>query len=780
MADPRCKYSTMYEDADTSFVVNFRNKSLKSIRISLPYPPRLDKIDGWGLHPDDQVFKKMEIPYKLQALEKKIKNSFRNQKVGVNGTNVLEEFWNELEINKKNLKDEIEWMKRFIYHIWYGYWIFIDGKPVWLPPWYFSYLNIHRMTTDNGYEFPEYRDKGRLRFLFRHYIYNTHETFADLDEDGMAYKVKDEDGNMIYRIVDTGSRTFYGTIEPKDRRGGLTNESCHVITRIMTSQRGADKLGTIVSMGGENAETHFRKKLIPAWNAWPLWSKPVWSGGFSKTKQLEFTANSLHDINSLDGTVNYTDSADDLANDGKMIMAALYDEQGKGKRSGNVQNRWQVNKEAMSLGGGSKIIGFCIHPSTVEKMEEGGIDYKIMCDLSNFYQRKKDGQTISGLGLCYMPSSYCLEDYIDKWGNAVMNMPTQRQIRNGFKNRIGSKTYIENKRRDLYDPDDPKKMDEYRSFVRKFPEDFNDCWTGVAGQLGWDNERIRTRKQQLMNKSETVNGEFEWVSRSSLIVKFVEKTDGRWVVAKQLGGGEANQIATMLDYSAFEDDEVVVNRPVDPTKFMIGVDPQQFSNKAEAIYLEAKGTKRSDTSIAVLQRRNKNIDISDDNPYLWTTRKFVASFRARLSSSKEATDEVMKVMIYYGGLVHIENNRTEIWERLVEQRFSGYLNYNVEILADGQIKRSNKPGNILSGPSKKKGFTMLADYFNHHSHVEPILEFLEEADTINSMEELTAFDRLAAHLQALLGDDSIYSDLLWGNQMDDEKQEVLGAKTYYY
>ena len=775
----KCKYSGLYRDADTSFVVNFGCKTLKPIRISLPQPPRLDLIDGWGLHPDEQVFKRMQMPHKLKTLEGKVKNRFKDKKVGINGTNILDEYWTELEINKSKLSDEIEWMKKFIYFMWYGQWIFIDGKPTWIPPWYFSYLNLHRMTTDNGYDFPEYRDKGRLRFLFRHYIYNTTETFADLDDEGIAFKVENEDGEMVYRMVDTGARTFYGTIEPKDRRGGLTNESCHIITRIMASQRGADKLGTIVSMGGDNAETHFRKKLIPAWNSWPLFVRPIWSGGFGKFRQLEFMSSGVTDINTLDSMINFTDSAEDLANDGKMILAALYDEQGKGKRTGNVQNRWQINKETMSLGGGSKIIGFCVHPSTVEKMEEGGIDYKIMCDLSNFYQRKKDGQTISGLALCYMPSSYCMENYIDNWGQAVIDMPTERQKKYGYKKRIGSKTYIVNKRKDLYDEEDPKKMDEYRSFVRKFPEDIEECWTGIAGQLGFDNEKIRRRKLELINKSETVRGEFEWADRQRYVVRFREKPDGRWVVAKQLPAGEANQISTMLDYSAIEDDEIVVNRPANPSRFIIGVDPQGFSNKAESIFLEAKGTKMSDTAIAVLQKRDKDVDISD-NPKTWKTRKFVASFKARLGGSKEATEEVMKAMIYYGALVHIETNRTEIWERLIENRFGGYLNYKVEILADGQPKRSPKPGTALGGESKKSGFTLLADYLNNHSHVEPIYEFLEDADKISAIEELTKYDRLAAHMQALIGDSSIYSELMFGSQMEEDSVEVLGAETYYY
>jgi hypothetical protein len=779
MKEVECKYSPLYRPADKSFLVNFESKNLRPIRVSLPSPPALNLIDGWGLHPDDQLFKRLEIPRKLVNLERSIMAEFRDKKLSVNGNSVLTAFWGELETNKQKYEDEIVFMKKFIYYMWYGYWVFIDGKPTWIPPWYFSYLNMHRMTMDTGYGYPEYRDKGRLRFLFRHYIYNTTETFADLNSDGLAYKVEDDNGNLGYRMVDTGNKLFFGTIEPKDRRGGLTNESCHIITRMLTSTRGADKLGTIVSLGGENAETHFRKKLIPAWSAWPLWCKPVWSGGFGKHKQLEFTPNGVTDVYPLDTMINFTDSADDLANDGKMIISADYDEQGKGKRTGNVQNRWQINKETMSLGGGSKIIGFCIHPSTVEKMEEGGRDYKDMCDLSNFYQRKKDGQTVSGLALCYMPSSYCLENYIDKWGQAIRTMPTERQIRNGFKNRIGSKVYIDNKRKDMYDEDNPVKMDEFRSFVRKFPEDYDECWTGIAGQLGFDNEKIRLRKIELINKPVTVRGEFVWEDKSLWIVRFVEKSDGRWTVAKLLPSDEANQIGTMEAYSAFEDDEIVVNRPANAKKYMMGLDVQQFSNKSESVHLEAKKTKKSDTSIAVLQRRDTNIDISD-NPRKWITKHFVASFRARLATNKEATEEALKAAIYYGSLMHIETNRTDVWEKIVEWKFSGYLNFMVEILADGQHKIAPKPGTHLTTPTKKKGFSLLADYFAYHSHLEPIYEFLEEADMISSMEQLTAFDRLAAHLQALLGDDSIYSDLMFSLQEDDDKVEYLGARTYYY
>ena len=46
-------------------------------------------------------------------------------------------FWTELEINKSKLTDEIEWMKKFIYFMWYGQWIFIENT--WIP-WYLVIL----------------------------------------------------------------------------------------------------------------------------------------------------------------------------------------------------------------------------------------------------------------------------------------------------------------------------------------------------------------------------------------------------------------------------------------------------------------------------------------------------------------------------------------------------------------------------------------------------------------------------------------------------------------
>ena len=240
-----------YQPHDTSFLINFGSKRLPPIRISLPEPPPLNHIEGYGLLPSEQFFKRFEIPAKITQLEKECYDFF--DKKG-NIYDVQTRFWEQLEKRSKELKNEIAAMKKFVWHMHYGYWFFNDGKPTYMTGWNFSYLNLHWMTLRKGEGYPEYDERQRRRFLYRKYIHETDETFVDRDEKGKAIKV-----NGKYRIKKLGRRVFFGTIEPKGRREGLTNEGVHIVCRILTETRGADNLGTIVSMDGDNAGTHFKK-----------------------------------------------------------------------------------------------------------------------------------------------------------------------------------------------------------------------------------------------------------------------------------------------------------------------------------------------------------------------------------------------------------------------------------------------------------------------------------------------------------------------------------------
>ena len=233
----------------------------------------------------------------------------------------------------------------------------------------------------------------------------------------------------------------------------------------------------------------------------------------------------------------------------------------------------------------------------------------------------------------------------------------------------------------------------------------------------------------------------------------------------------------MEQYSAFEKDNITVNRPAGRIETIVGVDSHQFSNKSEARFIEAKNTKKSETGISVLQRRSPKLNLSTDEG---RKRNFIASFQGRLDTSAEQADEALKVAVYYNGLINIEINRREVWEEIVRQKMGGYLNFKLEILANGEPKMSYTPGTNIGGNNKSTGFSHLEDFLIENCATEPILEILKDCDEISSLEELTKYDRLASVIQALFGDESLYADYLSGEFEEQETQSgfVLGANTF--
>lgn len=751
---------------DESFVINFGSKNLRPIRISLPKPPPLHLIPNYGLPREEQVFKRIPFPKKLVQLEEEVYEYYKEKKA-VTNLDIRELFWKLLRQRKKALAKEIRWMKHFIWFMHNGYWVFIDGKPTYLSPWHFSYLHLHWMTLDKGEGYPTYDDRQRIQFLWRHYTYTTTETFADLDENGKAYKV---DGK--YRMKDMGQRTILGEALPKSRRLGATNEFCHIIKRIMTETYGADNLGTIVSMDGNNASVHFKKKLVPAYKKWPVWLKPIWSGGVTSIEFSPGKGVMNPNIKYLGSSIDYTESGGDVANDGKKLMAGGFDEQGKGKRIGNVQNRWQINKETMTLQAGNQILGWCSHPSTVEKMDEGGIDYKALCDLSDFYTRTIGGQTLSGLALGYMPSSYCLRGFTDKFGKPVLLRPTERQKALGYKPEIGSKTYLERRRNLLYDESDPKKMDEYRSFVRKFPEDYDDCWKGVAGYIGFPIEHIEDRIIELRNNPEEVQGRFEWVdNRRFGRVEFIPDPEGDWTVAKIIHDNSDSRKSKMEYFSAFHNDDIEQYRPAE-VKGIIGVDPHEFNNESDSRRLGKNGSRLSDTGMAVIGLRDRDIDQDDFDKQSWKTVKTWAVLEKRFSNNEAVAEEALKAAIYYNCLMHIETNKTEVLSRIVEWRFGGYLNHMAQTMPFEEIEVDRQPGSKMNPTNKKKMFSLAKDHFVHHVKNESISLILKQAMEISSMEQLTAYDAFAAWLNAIYGSTSLYHLIMDHNRDDGDVTRI--------
>jgi len=135
-----------YKKEDTYFLCNEEDPDLMTFVIWLPEAgkewkihtidgnfakvkmPEYHQMTNWGLAAKYQKFVYEEIPYRLAKLIEQCDN-------------ISELIWNTLENNPYDWYEEIDFIKRQIKKDIIGDWQWIKGKPRYIDPWHFRYLN---------------------------------------------------------------------------------------------------------------------------------------------------------------------------------------------------------------------------------------------------------------------------------------------------------------------------------------------------------------------------------------------------------------------------------------------------------------------------------------------------------------------------------------------------------------------------------------------------------------------------------------------------------------
>jgi len=743
----------LYRPYKPWFGVNVGDKSLTPIYISLPQPPNPKLVDGYGLHPDEQYFRRKTIPDKLKVLEERVvdelqKASDRNVNARVTEWRIYKRFWEIIEEERDHYEKEIQFIKNVWWWRTYGYFFYNDGEITYIPPDYFDFLNFWQtpdINEDTGDYYFEYREKDRIKYLFKWYLENTTEAFRDYDADGRAKKV---DGK--YHMVDMGNRVFYGSGEPKTRRSGATTQAIHKVWKTGATVKGA--FCTMVSMDGDKAEEHWKKKMVPGWNSYPIWLKPLTSSSKTPTNIKLQAPSQVYGMNEMRTVVSYTKSAGEKKNDGEKIHCMLSDEEGKG--GPDVYERWNVNMLTMSLNNGMSIIGWSDHPSTVEQMEGGGLAYYKMMVQSNFYVRLSDkGQTVSGLARVFFPNYEGIGGFVDRFGRSVVEDPTERQIRlrpdsTFAKKGCGLKKIMQGERDQLLKDGSPEAMEKYRSMRRKQPMEWDECWLGESGDIGFNMEIIdkrlaEHRRLEVIRESPIIRGNFvgdilhpQWIS---------DPDNGRFEISAKMLPGSANEKVSIMMWDAIHGGNYEHYGPMLPTNFVGSADVFGFDNK-DIAKQRSSHSRMSDGGISIFMGRNMATDEIDDMSK-WTGHKFVLSYRYR-STLPEYCEDVARCHVYYGAMMYPERNKEFLWHYFIENGLGGYLLYDTDPLTG---KRSEKPGFFSLEKSKSDLFSELKKYIDYRGHAEDFASFLQECKDIRGPEQMKLYDRLTAHGGALLG-----------------------------
>jgi len=763
---------------------------LHPIVFSLPEPPAKrywPRIKNYGLHPDDQVYRPEEMPPALAAMEERIIDKAhdayeRSKNNAITGYRLLRSFWAELADKADRYENEVKWMRHVIWKRYYGEWVFIDGELLWLPPRYYMYTNFWYLNVSDGYERPEFRIRDWKSACVSHYLRHTTEGFGEINDRGMA--IKDEYGN--YSIKNFGVRVFYGPIRPKNRRSGATHEAMNEGHEVVCT--GIGKKATILSKSVTDVTGFFDDMLFPAWRRQPMFLKPTWQGTQVEGQKVEYkSASNTFSTLSMDSVFFYLKTTDEIVLDSKRLDFILLDEQGKKTGGGRVDvaERWAVSKQTLSTGDGANIHGFAMNPSTAEEMEDGAKQYKIMCDGSNFYQRSKTGQTMSGLMLIYFPAQYCLEGFVDCFGKPVMEAPTERQIRltkKHFPNRknafiefgMGSKEYLLSNREQLLVSGTPAAQSAYRALMRKHPMRYAESWIGDSGDMGFPIIKIDARLSE--NASSTTSwvehGHFEWSDVFGGAVRWIptQNKEDKFEMSMMIKSQFANRKKKAKVFNGLKQRVEWQNAPVDP-RFVLGCDTFGFDNKSMADQRKDK-SRKSDGGIGGYYPFDNRID-DETKPDEWQSDRFVLAYRYKPPSSDAYNEDLLMAAIFMGALVYPERNITNTWEYFIRNNHGGYLKYDIDISTG---KPKEKPGYWLGASEKKEMFQLLAGYLERNVHREVHIPFLMECKDIRGPEELLNNDLIAAFGAALYGsrDIDITSKVTDNANLVKEAYEALG------
>ena len=750
-------YEHLYKEEDRSFKINDLDLDRKTIVLSLPAAPkRKDLIDGWGLPTEEQRFRRLEMPKRLKSLEAEVINELQdlqkqNRQETVTGYKIIDKFWKKIEDFPEEYETEIGFIQKVWWFRIYGYWFYNDGQPTYITGRHFMFLNFFYMPDVKENDgFPEYRDRHRREFLFRDYLRGATETFANRDEKG--YAIPEPDGT--YKMIDVNLRLFYGDILPKSRRNGSTIMGLHDM--IEDAERGFGKYSTIISKDGESTEEHYNQHLLPAWANRPFFIRPLWFGSSmpGQIKYIPPKTSFMHEA--LMSVIDYTVSAAETKKDGSKFSGMIvFDEEGKDSSGADVLVRWDVNKNAMATGDGTKILGYCSHISTVEDISAAGQAFLNMLELSDFYQRGDNGQTTSGLGAYFFPSYDGQEGFIDPFGMSVIETPTERQLALAPPDAVyaklgkGAKQYQGEKRDDFLKKGTPAAMQSYRAYIKKYPWRSNELYIGTSGDLGFNYEKMDSRLAELRKIKSLDNlplkyGNFYRVNNDPEGAVFwrTEPDKAKFILAMELPSELTNLKRQGLGWDVNKQDYVPMYEPVRKTKFTVGADPVEFNNDDKS-----GGSRQSDGGIAVLWEHDSELDRSE-NPADWDSRRCVCYYRYRPSSLQEYCEDVLMVAEYFSCLIFPENNKTRLWEYIIERGRGGFLKYQIDPRTG---KRAEKPGYYASEPTKNTLFGEWKDYIEKRIHKEIMIDLIEEARNIRSMKEMNKYDGFAAFGAALMG-----------------------------
>ena len=475
----------------------------------------------------------------------------------------------------------------------------------------------------------------------------------------------------------------FGQLYTKCRRSGYTNICSSVL--VDEASQVKEKLLGIQSKTGKDAQENiFMKKVVAIFRSYPFFFKPIQDGTTNPRMELAFREPSKRITknnktsqlgDALNSVVNWKNTTNN-AYDGEKLHMLYLDEAGKWEKPSDIREAWRIERTCLIVG--KRVVGKAMVGSTVNPMNKGGEEYRVLWHDSDPNERNQNGRTRSGLYRIFIPAYEALEGFFDRYGNAVTENPPNHQP--GFNRRVrfpgdvigidgevidqGSKSYLKNDRHSFRN--DPSELNE---IIRQFPftedEAFRDSIEGSLFNIGKIYQQIEHNES--IYPDPVVKGNFIWRVKDEEVV-FSPDSNGRFRVAW------------------LPPDHLRNNRSEDRGK---KVAPNTHIGVGGVDSYDLDATVDGRGSKGALHMYNKfNMDVPSN--------MFVVEYASRPDLASIFYEDVLMCAFFYGYPLLIENNKYGIARHFEARGYDGYLMDRPEHLKTGNSSVSVKTKGVPS------------------------------------------------------------------------------------
>jgi hypothetical protein len=537
-------------------------------------------------------------------------------------------------------KDAEAWLTTEMERILNGFWFFNNGEAVYLTGQHYYYLNYVQL--DVGY--PEFR----YRDLYFFYFWEAAKNHPHC----------------------------YGVTMTKPRRMGASWIGVGILLRDITTTRNV--LGGILSKTEVDAKNFFRRKLVYAYRNLPYFFRPASASGTNPKMALEFVNMStkskekLNDKNIDDAVLNsYIEyrSTSENSFDSEKLYRLVYDEIGKIEERVDLND--QVDTVLRCMNDNGEVIGKCFAPSTVNKMERGGGQFKELYYNSRFDQAEEE-RTPTGLWAYFVASYDGLGGYIDKYGRSITKVKKGEvyEDRYGKPITVGSLTKLELDRKLAAKRGNAALIESKRKMPFNEREAF--YFSSDDAVLDFGKLQVQIDHNDATTHLSSQRGDFLWVEEFGGKVKWMRNQNGRFLIKWFPPEEKQNQFVIKKGKKA----------PANSHLIRGGCDPYDIDR-----VLYGTGSKGG-----FHLKTTKHFE--DWCPILTTVLEYVH----RPPTAKMFFEDVLKACMFYGADVLTENQRRNIVYYFEEHGFEHY-----------QIDRPDNTKGKTKSSTKEKGVPMTKD-----------------------------------------------------------------------